>query len=481
MKLRSRCFRVLPGVSLLFAAQAHAVGTEFSYQGLLEVAGTPASSYDFEAQLFDAPCSVAPCIGAEVAAAQTIPGVVPQAGRFTLLLDFGAVFTGAERYLELRVKRSGAATYTTLLPRQRLLATPYAQHADRASVASAVAAPLSIEAAGFPDTRFDFQSVGNVVFRGANDPGAPSTLPVEGAGTRLMWYPQKAALRAGRLFEEDDPGTDTDPSPVPPFQWNEGNIGNGSVALGTNVRAQGTHAVALGYWANAAGTSSFAAGEGTNATGAASVALGFHAHTNARQGSFVFGDRSTVDLIRAGVNHSATWRVNGGFRIFTSSNLSTGVTIQSGSSVSNWGQSGAVISTSTGAMLTTGGIWQNASDVARKHAFAPVDGEDILARLSALPIESWSYTAEDASIRHLGPTAQDFRAAFGLGGDPKSIGTVDADGVALVAAQALEARSTRQQEQIRALQDENAELRATLDALAARLSRLETGRAGQPR
>src|SRR5918993_518957 len=81
----------------------------------------------------------------------------------------------------------------------------------------------------------------------------------------------------------------------------------------------------------AAGSATFAAGSQVTASGATSVALGFAAHTNARQGSFVFGDRSTVDTIRAGVNHSANWRTSGGFRIFTSSNLSTGVTIQSGS------------------------------------------------------------------------------------------------------------------------------------------------------
>ncbi len=39
-------------------------------------------------------------------------------------------------------------------------------------------------------------------------------------------------------------------------------------------------------------------------------------------------------------------------------------------------------------------------------------------------------------MRHLGPTAEDFYAAFGLGSDA-GIGTVDADGVALATIQAL--------------------------------------------
>jgi hypothetical protein len=293
---------------------------------------------------------------------------------------------------------------------------------------------------------------GGTLFGGTYDGDfAGSGVPAEGSGTRMMWYPRKGALRAGYVN-----GT----------QWDAANIGDYSVAIGENVRASANNTAAFGLRTTAAQQSAFAAGEDNTASGAASVALGYHAHTNARQGSFVFADRSTVDTLRAGVNHSANWRVSGGFRVFTASNLSTGVTIQSGASVSNWGQSSAVISTSTGAMLTTGGVWQNASDVNRKHRFGRVWGEDVLARLRTLPITTWSYRSEDATVRHLGPTSQDFRAAFGLGSDELSIGTVDADGVALAAAQALERRTATQAEEIRALREENA-------ALQARLARLE--------
>lgn len=303
---------------------------------------------------------------------------------------------------------------------------------------------------------------GGTLFGGTYDGDfAGSGVPAEGMGTRMMWYPRKGAFRAGAIN-----GT----------QWDAANIGDYSVAIGENVRASASHAVAFGLRTTAAQQSSFAAGEDNTASGAASVALGYHAHTNARQGSFVFSDRSSVDTLRAGVNHSANWRVSGGFRVFTSSNLSTGVTIQSGASVSNWGQSSAVISTSTGAMLTTGGVWQNASDVNRKHLFASVSGEDVLARLRTLPISTWSYRSENTAVRHLGPTSQDFRAAFGLGSDELSIGTVDADGVALAAAQALERRTAAHAEEIRALREENAALRARLDRLEAALAPAAAGR-----
>jgi hypothetical protein len=197
--------------------------------------------------------------------------------------------------------------------------------------------------------------------------------------------------------------------------------------------------------------------------------MGYHAHTNARQGSFVFSDRSSVDTLRAGVNHSANWRVSGGFRIFTSSNLSTGVTIQSGAVTSNWGQSDAVISTSTGAYLSTGGVWTNASDVNRKHYFKPVSGDDILERLRTVPVTTWSNKSDADTVRHLGPMAQDFSKAFGHGNDPLGIGTVDADGVALASVKALDARSMSQEQRIKVLEKENADLKKRLEKIEAAL------------
>jgi hypothetical protein len=52
-------------------------------------------------------------------------------------------------------------------------------------------------------------------------------------------------------------------------------------------------------------------------------------------------------------------------------------------------------------------------------------------------VSTWNYTAQDGSIRHMGPMAQDFRAAFGLGEDDTTISVVDEQGVALAAIQGL--------------------------------------------
>ncbi|MBK1442741.1 tail fiber domain-containing protein [Parapedobacter sp. ISTM3] len=308
----------------------------------------------------------------------------------------------------------------------------------------------------------------NVLFSAAGDVVSGTSTPISGEGRRMMWFADKAAFRAGYV------------GAFGATYWNANNIGNYSFATGYNTRASGAHSIAMGIGSVASGVSAVALGENNTASGANSVALGYHASTNVRQGTFVFADRSTVDTLRAGVNHSANFRVSGGFRIFTSSNLSTGVTIQSGTSVSNWGQANAVISTSTGAYLTTGGVWQNASDENLKFAFSEVDDEEVLGRLRSLPVSTWSYLVEGGEVRHMGPTAQDFQRAFGLGTSDRSIGTVDADGVALAAAKALERRTAEQAEELRgqavrieALRAENDALKAQAEAMNERMAVLE--------
>ena len=82
-------------------------------------------------------------------------------------------------------------------------------------------------------------------------------------------------------------------------------------------------------------------------------------------------------------------------------------------------------------------------------------------------MRQWRYTNEDANVKHLGPVAQDFKSAFGLGDDDKSIGTVDADGVALAAIQGLHAMVKQRDQRIRVLERKAAELDALRQELAA--------------
>jgi hypothetical protein len=76
-------------------------------------------------------------------------------------------------------------------------------------------------------------------------------------------------------------------------------------------------------------------------------------------------------------------------------------------------------------------------------ATEPLDGQDVLERLAALPISTWRYHWEDPGIRHLGPMAQDFMAAFHLDADDRMINLLDASGVTMVSIQALYRRLER--------------------------------------
>jgi uncharacterized small protein (DUF1192 family) len=220
-------------------------------------------------------------------------------------------------------------------------------------------------------------------------------------------------------------------------------LGYASEASGFGAIAGGAHALASGAW-------SMALGQLTTASGASSTALGRRASTNGMYGAFVYGDGSSEDDVTASAFNQFVVRAAGGFRFYTASNLATGCRIDGGN-------------------LTCTGTVTGASDEALKQDFASVDAEAVLGKVAALPIHEWRYRADAPQVRHLGPTAQAFRAAFGLGRDDKGISMVDADGVSLLSVQALERRT-------RTLRDENAALRAELAALRQSVLTLEAGR-----
>jgi hypothetical protein len=105
------------------------------------------------------------------------------------------------------------------------------------------------------------------------------------------------------------------------------------------------------------------------------------------------------------------------------------------------------------------------SDRAAKQDFTPVDARAVLAKVAALPIAEWNFK-EFPGARHLGPMAQDFHAAFGLGHDEKSIATVDADGVALAAIQGLNEKLEEKERRIEALERTLVELKQMVERLA---------------
>ena len=108
------------------------------------------------------------------------------------------------------------------------------------------------------------------------------------------------------------------------------------------------------------------------------------------------------------------------------------------------------------------------SDRNAKDDFAPVNSQEVLAEVAALPMTTWSYKTEPG-VRHVGPMAQDFYSAFGVGEDNRHITEVDEGGVALAAIQGLnekvESGKRKAETQMEKLQVENAELKARLEKL----------------
>jgi len=107
-------------------------------------------------------------------------------------------------------------------------------------------------------------------------------------------------------------------------------------------------------------------------------------------------------------------------------------------------------------------VWTDSSDRNAKQDFAPVNSQEILTRVASLPLNEWSYRAETNAVRHIGPTAQDFHAAFGLGADDKHIAALDSSGVALAAVQGLQMELQAKQAQIDRLNQRLEELEKRL-------------------
>jgi hypothetical protein len=203
--------------------------------------------------------------------------------------------------------------------------------------------------------------------------------------------------------------------------------GAGNVAGGVAATVPG------GYQNQALGSHSFAAGSAARANNA---------------GCFVWGDNHEFPVVPCDVDNGWVARASGGVWFYTNAAMSSGVYVASG-----------------------GGSWASISDRNLKANVRAVNADEVLERVAALPISTWNYTSQGASIRHMGPMAQDFYAAFGVGDDDTHITTVDADGVALAAIQGLYAEN-------QGLKAANESQQARLDDLAARLARLERG--GQP-
>ncbi|WP_322820263.1 hypothetical protein [Chloroflexus sp.] len=110
-------------ILMIGSVQAAPLGTAFTYQGQLQKNDSPfTGTCNFQFSLWDAVSG-----GSQIESTLTQTGVTVSNGLFTVTLDFGTgVFTGDARWLQIAVQCSGDSGYTTLSPRQALIAAPYA-------------------------------------------------------------------------------------------------------------------------------------------------------------------------------------------------------------------------------------------------------------------------------------------------------------------------------------------------------------------
>jgi trimeric autotransporter adhesin len=303
-----------------------------------------------------------------------------------------------------------------------------------------------------------------------------------------------------------------------------GGYGNQSHSEGSTVgggsnnhayRAHSTVAGGSGNWAMGeestvgGGSNNSAKGELSTVTGGQfnvargqfSLAAGQYAHAN-HDGSFVWGDASTTDSVASSGNNQFVVRATGGMHLDSYYGILLNAadrpiitrkwdvfTSGSYTNVGRWGmfmEPGVLImgipaisaryfqvakyaedGTRTGLAtvdqagnLQIAGTLSESSDRNRKENIVSIDESDILRRLSEMPVSEWSYR-EDDGTRHMGPMAQDFRDAFGLGKDETHIAAVDADGVAFAAIREL-------YRELKEKENEIAQLKSRLEAVERR-------------
>lgn len=449
---------------------ASAQGAALTYRGNLQDHGQPAEgNYDIELTLYSAQSG-----GRAVAGPIILYGVPVHAGSFSTEADFGARSNGLDQaWVGVKVRAAGSGDFAAL---------------DQRS-------PASIDATS--GTCSSWALDGNA--------GNP-------AGSYLGTADnQPLVLKANGQILATFIGT-TDSTPA------------NSVALGNATSATGYSDFAAGDGTNATGPAATALGAGSQAIGHTSFAAGQNAIAT-HDGSFVWADDSSNSSFGTTAVRQFLIRATGGVGIGTNDPSDTDLDVEgthglqainTGSTspaVFAWSQASSgvmrgvegissspdgygvlaenlassggtalyvvspdgtpqkLIDTGSGAYLSGSGQWTNASDRNIKDGFAAIDVGNVLAKVVALPVTNWFYKTEGESVRHIGPVAQDFSAAFGLGNSDKAIGTVDEGGVALAAIQGL---NKKLEDENLALKAQSATLSEKLDRLAARVAKFET-------
>ncbi len=244
-------------------------------------------------------------------------------------------------------------------------------------------------------------------------------------------------------------------------QANAASGAHSSIAGGYANSAGGAYSsVAGGYGNVASGDVGFVAGgQGNIAYGYNSFAAGSYAIAD-HSGAFLWADASTATTFATSKNwspgygpHTFNVRAVGGVLFATSVN-------------------GSGVPATYCYMGNSGTGWICASDRNVKERIDPITPSRVLAGVLAMPVSTWSIIG--SKVRQMGPMAQDFYRAFGLGDTDKAINSIDAGGVAFAAIQGLNQKLTHEVAALRARlsgkDEETRKLEARLAAIEKKLA-----------
>lgn len=439
-------------------------GTAFTYQGQLKQSGTPVTNTcGFHFGLWDAATG-----GSQIGVTQTVSSVSVTNGLFTTPITFtsDSAFIGEARWLQSRVRCPDSGSYSTLDPRQAL--TP---------------APIAFSLPGLY-TQQNVTST-NIIggFSGNNivDGVVGGTISGGGASGELNRVNDDYGTVGGGLLnragDTDGDHTTQRYATVGGGNDNHASSGYSVIGGGSGNTANGILSAILGGEANNASGShgTIGGGAGNTASGSWSTVAGGYQNTAAGQYSFVAGNRAkNTDANHDGVflfadtkNFDFPSTAADQFRVRSTGGVEFVLGVD-GSGNATWTCS-----------VTYANSWSCSSDRNLKENFMVSDGRDLLARLDKTPIYFWNAKGANQN-KHLGPTAQDFYAAFHLGDSDTSISTIDLDGVALAAIQGLSQIVQEKNIQVADLESQVAELKKQNRSFESRLTALEQANAQSP-
>jgi len=183
-----------------------------------------------------------------------------------------------------------------------------------------------------PAFKLHLQNNGGIIAEGVFGGASDDVLTLAGAGTRLMWYPKKAAWRAGTVSSS---------------QWDDASIGNNSVAMGTSTTASGAQSTVSGGSLNGATQTGAFVGGGYNNQATqtyATISGGFRNTASGNRATIGGGGSNSV--MTAGHTASGNFSTISGGERNTASNTYATV-------------AGGILNTASGQYATVSGGYNN--------------------------------------------------------------------------------------------------------------------------